>query len=247
MPQADHSQPQTLTIERVNYAALVEEASGVLEVSNEIVIDSQSMYELASEELGNIKKRIKELEDRRKAITSPLTDAHKSVMDLFRPPLDLLGKAKTSLSQGMITYVNDQEKKRREEEAIRLAEIRKQQAIIEEQEREAAEKLANATTAKERQEAIRLQGEVAAAAAVQAAPVATVAPKAQGTSVRKTWKGRCVNKAELIAYVAANPAFSNLLVVDDKVLNNLAKAHGDTFNIPGCEAYEDSTIATRTK
>src|SRR5574340_27092 len=69
----------------------------------------------------------------------------------------------------------------------------------------------------------------------------------EGNAIRKTWKGRCTDKMAFIKFVAANPAYIHALDINQKVLNDLAKSHQDSFDIPGCEAYQESSIVSRTK
>lgn len=113
----------------------------------------------------------------------------------------------------------------------------------------AALKAAEEATIRAAQDRQRQEEEAAAielAASVITAPVAHVAQvAAAGTSIRETWKARCLDKAALVKFVAVNPQFLNLLDVNDAALNQLAKAMKDSMNIGGCEAYIERGIASR--
>lgn len=242
--------PTQVTIAQVDYRELNEEAEGSLQVSSSFIVDSPVTYELAGEELIAVKSKIKALETRREGITKPLTAAHKSVMDLFRQPLALLGQAKDNLQRGMIAYSTEQERVRREEQARLDAERRRQEAEAAEKVRE-AERLASAAVTEAQREAAekaRLEAEAAQTVAENATSVAvTATPKADGNSVRKVWKGKCDDKATLIKFVASNPAYASLLEVSQSALDSFAKAQNESFDIPGCVAYQESSIVSRTK
>lgn len=110
--------------------------------------------------------------------------------------------------------------------------------------RAAEEAAIRAAQDKERQEAEAAAIELTAS--VIAAPVALAAPvAAAGTSVRGTWKAKCVDKAELVKFVSVNPQFLNLLDVNDSALNQLARAMKESMKIGGCEAYLEKGISSR--
>lgn len=110
--------------------------------------------------------------------------------------------------------------------------------------RAAEEAAIRAAQDKERQEAEAAAIELTAS--VITAPVALAAPvAASGTSVRWTWKARCVDKAELVKFVSVNPQFLNLIDVNDSALNQLARAMKESMKISGCEAYIEKGISSR--
>lgn len=139
-----------------------------------------------------------------------------------------------------------------EAEAEKLAAAGREQEAIEARaraEREAAEREAAAkVAAAEAKE--RAEREAAAlrdtAAVVVATPPATVAPKATGTSVRTTWRARVVDKAKVIAFVAATPQFETLLDVNDTNLNALARSLKQNLRVDGVEVYEERGLASRS-
>lgn len=164
------------TTGRVEYDAstaivLANQAQAALASATDLVIDSPTMYELASDELKNIKGLQKTVEEKRTSITGPLNAALKAVNDLFRAPKEYLEKAEAACKRSMITYTTEQERiaaeaRRVAEEAARkerdrlAAEQREQERIA----REAAE--ASARAQHEAQEAAA-RGDAEAAAAAQ--------------------------------------------------------------------------------
>lgn len=139
---------------------LSNQARAALESASDLVIDSPTMYELASDELKQIKALQKTVEEKRTAITGPLNAALKAVNDLFRAPKDFLDRAEAACKRSMITYTTEQE--RRAAEARRIAE----EEARRERERLAAEQREQERIAREAQQAaLRAQQEAAEAAA----------------------------------------------------------------------------------
>ncbi len=235
---------------------LTTRAQSALSMVESMVIDSHETYELAADELKAIKSKAKKLEDDRTSITGPINKALKAVNDLFRAPSDYLAQAEKIIKGKMIAYTTEQE--RIAAEARRAAEA----AIKAEQERiarEVAEKEAAAAA-----EAAKLlaQGneekaaEVQAQAAIEAASLSTTAAvmtapavaepvaKVSGVSMRTVWKAEVTDKMALIAFVAANPQFANLLDANTSALNQMAKAMKDAMQIGGVRVYEDKQLAS---
>lgn len=142
------------------------------------------------------------------------------------------------------------ERKAREEAAIAKKKADEEAAALAAagREKEAAEARARAE-AEAREKREQAEQEAAArretAAIVVAAPAATEVPATKGTSVRKVWKHRVVDKAALIKHVAQFPQFENLLEVNEGGLNALARALKGNLNMPGVESYEEAVMASR--
>lgn len=175
---------------RVEYDAstavvLAEHAQAALASATDLVIDSETMYELASDELKNIKALQKTVEEKRTSITGPLNAALKAVNDLFRAPKEFLDKAEAVCKRSMITYATEQERiaaeaRRVAEEAARKERERlaAEQREQERQAHEAAE--ASARAAREaREAAARGDAEAAAAAAAESRRQSEAAQAAQ--------------------------------------------------------------------
>lgn len=133
-------------------ADLDRSAVGMLAIAQKFVIDSPVMYNAAGDELKSISSSIKTIEAQRVAITKPLTDAHKAVMDLFRRPLELREQAVALLKGSMMTY--------QRAEATKAAE---QQRLVDETARVERERLA--AEARVQQEESARQAKVASDAA----------------------------------------------------------------------------------
>lgn len=238
--------PTSVAIAPVDQAALVASASGDLELANSFVVDSPATYALAGEELISVKAAIKKLTERREEITKPLTAVHRSVMALFKEPLDYLEKAKTTYTTRMVTYQNEQERLRREEQK-RLDDLAR--AAREKAEAEARARLAEASKAADAEAILQAETELEIAATVVAPVVQTPVISSAGNSIRKTWKARVTDKAKLVKYVAANcdqhPELLAYLDTADTELNAAARLYKENFKVAGVESYQDSGITSR--
>lgn len=70
----------------------------------DIPIESQADLELASEALAKAKGEYKRLEERKKAVTGPLTAAVNEVRSWFKPAQDYYAKAEASLKKSIADY-----------------------------------------------------------------------------------------------------------------------------------------------
>jgi hypothetical protein len=149
----------------------------------------------------------------------------------------------------------DAEEKRRTaaEEATKLAaEGRAKEAADLKAKAEAEATARQAEGARQAQE-VTAQGaadaeELRRTAAVVIAPAArTSVPAAKGTSVRRKWKGRIIDKHALVRHVAAFPQFGNLVDVNESALNQLANSLQGALELPGVECYEDKVLASGSR
>jgi rubrerythrin len=191
-----------------------------------IIIKSNVDYERVGEELKQIKTLFNALENERKSATKPLDEAKKKIMDWFRQPSEKLTIAEANRKRAMIGYQQEQEKKRREEEA-RLAELQRKEA--ERLAKKAAEAEAKGRT--EKAEELRQQAQ-------EASTIAPIVPpkveKINGIKTMKIWKFRIVNE-KLIP--------RDYLMPDEKKIGAITKATKGTLEIPGIEIYPEDTMA----
>lgn len=203
--------------------------------ANAIVVDSQEMYDYADQQLVEVKRRWKMIEEQRVAIVDPINKAKDAVQKLFKPVLDDLAAAEGVYKRGMLGFQQEQERVRAAEQARLDEETRKNREKLEKQ---AAKAEAAGHTEK---------AEVLAhSAAVITAPIATstyVAPK--GLSTKKIWKAKVTDKAALIKSIIENPAFLHLIEIDTSALDKLAKAMEGNLPLNGAECYQEETLARR--
>ncbi len=203
-------------------------------------------YDFAASQLQLVKGRIKALKDSRINITRPLDQAKKHVMALYKGPLEALEKCETSLKGVMLAYDNEQDRIRRERERLaREAEEAERRRIQEQAEAQAkaAEKAGDVQAAQE----IKAQAEIEQQSVVAVAKK-TEAPAASGISRREVWKAEVTSMAELVqAAASGNEQAMALLVVDNKALQQQAKALKSAFTLPGIRVFSEKQLAARSR
>ena len=237
-------------------AQLTARASAALEMVKAMEIDSQETYELAADELKSIKAKAKSLEDQRTAITKPINDALRGINALFKGPTDFLTQAEKVIKVKMLDFTTAQERLAAEERRRAEAAVRAEQERLAKEasarEAAAAEEAAKLIEQGDDEAAAEVQAQAAieaatlsATAAVMTAPVAAPAvAKVAGVSTRSVWKAECTDKAALVAFIATNPTFLNLLDVNASALNQLAKAMKETLQLPGVRVFEEKSLAS---
>lgn len=255
---------QTVTVDTSAAALLVIDAEKALRSAADFVIDSPTMFELASDDLKSIKALQKQVEEKRTTITGPLNAALRATNDLFRAPKDYLDRAEATLKRAMVAYTSEQERiaaeARAKAEAAARAE-RERLAAIEREQAEAARRAqeeAQAAAAAGDQEAAAAAmaaaqaAELQAAAAAMTAQVVTATPaveapaKVTGISGRVTYSAEVTNLMELVQAVAAGQAPIECLQADTKFLGAQARAFKKAGQLyPGVMAVAERSIAAR--
>lgn len=241
-----------------------------LEMAKAYEIDSADVRDMAARELVKIVSLKKSVESQRKAITVPIDNAKKAVMDLFRTPTDYLDQAEAIL-KGAITKFDREENARRIAEQARLEEAARKERARLQQEAAAREAAARAEAAEiqrkadqaaadgRAEDAARLAAEAESRVEQGAAEVMTLQHTSQlvtapmsaaprvtaGVSTRKVWKAEISDKIELIRYVAEHPEFTDLLDGNMPAINKIALALKANCPIKGVRVFEDSVIAAR--
>ncbi len=254
----------TVTYDASAAIVLATEAQKQLTNAKDYVIDSPTMFELASEDLMKVKALQKDVEAKRTAITGPINQAVKAINDLFRAPKEFLDQAESTLKRAMVTYSNEQERlaaearRKAEEEARiereRLAKIEREQAEAAAKAQAEAQAAAEAgdkeAAAKAMQAAQEAQEQAAMAA--MTANVVTVTPaveapaKVSGISSRSTFSAEVIDLMELVKAVAEGKAPIECIAPDTKFLGAQARAFKKAGQLyPGVLAKEERSIAAR--
>lgn len=212
------------------------EAEQLQNTAAEITVNDDQTYNGAAEFLRRVKGKKKELEEQRKAITKPMDDAKKRIMDLFRRPIEALDDAENRVKRAMLGY--DEEQRRIAEEKQRKAE---EEA---ERERRRAEKKAQEHDEKgneERAEAWRERAEHA-----QPTVVGAETPKAEGVSTRKVWKGEVTDMKALCKAIADGQVPARLVQPNNAEIGKFARALQDDASVPGMRFWSERTMAARS-
>ena len=212
------------------------EDSGQLMVTQakEMKIVSQTDYENAAKVLVEIKTRVKQVKDYWQKPKADAAAAHKTLCDREKEMLKPLTEAEKIIKNSMVVYqaVVDEARKKAEEEARK----RKQEEV----DRLLQESM-NAESEGNSQDAAVTMA-MAQMIDDMPAPVELAAPKASGTSVRKTWKVRVIDPKLVPAYISG----IEVREIKMSALNTIAKMTNGTLTVPGVEFYEDSQISVRT-
>lgn len=254
----------TVSYDASSAIVLAGKAQNALASASDFVIDSHTMFELASDDLKQVKALQKEVEETRTSITGPLNQAVKAVNDLFRSPKEYLDRAEATLKRAMVTWTTEQERlaaiARAEAEAAARAE-RERLAALEREQAEAARKAqeeAQAAAAAGDQEAAQramAEAEAAqqqAAVAAMTAQVVTAAPaveapaKVTGISGRMTYSAEVTDLLALVQAVAAGTAPLEAIQADTKFLGAQARAFKKAGQLyPGVMAVAERSISAR--
>jgi hypothetical protein len=117
-------------------STIIGPAARLLAGIQDLVIDSDAVYEAAAADLAAAKTMRKSIEEDRKSLTRPLDDLKAKIMDKYRPALEICAQVADALEPKMLTYRREQEAKAAAERQ-RLEEIARQER--ERLEREAME------------------------------------------------------------------------------------------------------------
>ena len=207
------------------------------------IMDAETFKEAAefTLTLRTIKKEIDNTFD---PIVKKAHEAHKEAVAQKKKVLEPVEQAQKIIDGKIGEFHAEQERLRRAEEE-RLRKEAEEQARKEEEERRL-------------EEASRLEqeGNSEMAEALLEAPLAppvvvipkieTQAPKVDGLSVTKIYKGEVVNLAQLIQAVAQGRAPIGLLEVNQTALNGMARALKEAFSVPGCRVVVESSVRGRS-
>ena len=244
--------------------ALVQVASETRQRALELLVRSPHEYEQASHFLGAIKGKYKEIEGYRVYLKQPHLEGCKRVDEFFNPPLQFLKDAEKAAKDKLLGYESEQrriaaeeqrkfdEKARKEREALE-AKARAEREKADAEAREIQRKADEARAAGNLAESVKLLNQAdkivekseAKAEAIQSKAAAVVAPKVEayippvvGQSSRTVWKARVVD-----AFLVPR----EYLMVNEKVLDQVANATKGKVPIPGVEFYSEQIMSAKAK
>lgn len=212
-----------------------DEATELCELADTFQVTTPLEHAGAGEELINIKTAKRNLENQRKKFTRPLDTAKKAVMDWFREPLRRLDQAERSLKRAMLTYQQEEARKRRhEQEKLEKAAERKRHRL--------AQRAAEAAESGDEHKAAALDTQ----ASTVVAPVVPAQPKVSGVSTRENWKAEVTDLMALVKAVAAGDASLTLIQANTTEINKRARALKSEFSVPGIRVYAEQSLAARS-
>jgi hypothetical protein len=169
------------------------------------------------------------------AMTRPLDESKKLIMEKYQGILDQADKAIAAIQTVMLRYDDEQDR------------IRKAAARKAEQEAEAARQAlqAQAASAAATGDQETATAIVEAATSIQAAPPAPEVKHA-GESKQTFWSAEVFDLGALVAAVAAGQQPLAYLQADTTALNAVAKALKETLSIPGVRAVSKEVLKGRS-
>lgn len=199
------------------------EAGSALAIAQGITaITTPDMYAQAGEHIKGFKLLIKKIDDTRKEMTRPLDALKKKWIAFFDKPLNQVTEAKQSLDRLLLSYEQEQERKRQAEQAKldEKARIEKEKALTKAEELRAQGKTEKAEVLEQKAE-------------TTIAPVAvTVIPKVEGLARKTLWKYR-IKDINLIP--------REYMIPNEVMLGQVARATKGTLPIAGIEFYEEKS------
>lgn len=228
------SEVQALSLPDV--ASITRSGSSTLAMAKTFLILNTNDYQLAGEELGVVKKRMKTLEELRTSITGPMNKALKAVNELFKGPMELYKQAEDALKQSMLSYSAEEERKALEAQQAAAASLERERARLEEDAKKADE-----SGAAESAHAIR-----SIAAVVSSAPLAQVIPvSAAGTSIKTTVDFEVEDLLALVQHIAAHPELIALVNHDSVKLRAYVRSMGLNTKLPGVKVFEKRSLSAK--
>ncbi len=190
--------------------------------STVIEVVDQVTYERANDQIGKLQTMKKGVEARFSDPKKKAQEAHKAICALEKEFLAPIESAMTVLKNGTTAW---------------YAAEQKRIAAEEERRREDAEGLVELAVEAESNGDTETAAEAVMAAAVESAGVSYV-PKCAGTAMREVWRAEVVDK---------NLVPREYLVVNQTVLDALAKATKGEMEIPGVKFVKSYSNSTRAK
>lgn len=256
-----------MQLDHIEEAAQAAESAAeqALTIAQGFVVRTDAEYSTAGMHLKSIKDKARELDAQEKAITKPINESLKRVRDLFRRPKEYLASAESAIKRSMISYQNEVEAKRREEQRKAEEAARKERERLErqriaaeqkarEKEAELRRRAAEADAAEREKIEAKIQADAEKAAAKQEALVmqaATVTapvihrepPRVAAISTREIWKAEVTDLMALVQAVAAGKAPIALLDANTAEIGKRARALKSEFTAPGIRVWSEKVMA----
>ena len=229
-------QPETVTIEQPSSAVVEAETAPVVHAARALTVATVEQHAAGLDVLKRIAGSERKVKEFFREPKEAAHRAHRSICDRESSLLKPLAEARLIVGGKLGTFEAEQRRRAAEEQRRLQEEARKREEERALQDAIAAE----ADGATEEAEAILEKPVIA--------PVIHVAPqiaKAEGVSARKTYRAEIVDKAALVAYVAAHPEWIGLLEANLPALNGLARSQRTALAIPGVRVVEEQGYAVR--
>jgi AAA15 family ATPase/GTPase len=216
--------------ESMNEHEQQQQALTITQQAQSLIVTTQQGYNNAAEVCKEIKATMKRIEDYWEKDKSSAYATWKGLCDKEKTLLAPFAKAEAEIKSKMTTFqrqlMEEQRIQREEQERFR---------------KEEAERLMKAAE-EAQQDGMAEHADYLVEEAAKVEVMRFEQPKQEktaGTAVKKVWKARITNAA----LVPVSITGAVIRPIDEKVLNDLAKASKGNMAIPGVEFYEDVQIA----
>ncbi|KKM62742.1 hypothetical protein LCGC14_1518630 [marine sediment metagenome] len=207
---------------------IVQKTDSAIEEAEGYQIESPVVYEAAGMFLKGLKAIQKEINETFDPVVKSTNAAHKEAVAAKKKHAEPLKKAESIVKVKMGTYVQAEERKRRDEERRLQVEARKQEEERRLKEAEMAEAEGDEDAVEE-----ALEEPVVAPPVV----LASSTPKVQGVSYTKVWKYKIVKPDEVP---------DEYKLIDEKKIGQVVRAMKDQTKIPGVQAYSEQSVRSRS-
>lgn len=215
------------------------QAASSVDEANRIQVTDASSYEYAGEFMKGLVAISRAIDEHHDDAIADANKLHKKLIAKKKKVSDPVTRSLIRLKSLRSDWRAEQDRLQREADRRRLEAARKAE---EEQRLERAIAIEQSTGNAALAEVILNRP---TPVAVAFAPPIAEAPKTDGTAVRKIWSAELVDKAELVQFIAANPMFLNLVDVNFKAANEMARSLKEQFAIPGLRAACKESEAVR--
>jgi len=210
--------------DRPEVQELIENTRQLTVLAYEYPVATAEHYSKAGEDLKLIKGTRARLEELRKSFTAPLDLAKKNIMDFFRRPAAQLDEAESRIKRSMISFSDEQDRIRREEQRRADEAARREQEKLNERARKAAE-----AGRPEKAAALEQRAETIVAPVIHREP-----PKVAGVSTRE------VPKFEIVDEKAIPREY---LIPDVSKIRGVVNSLKMDANIPGVRVWMEKQLA----
>ena len=211
------------------------ESIEMLSSAESFAIVNDIHYGQSGELLKAIKTKQSELSSLRLSITRPVDEAKSRVMQLFKPAAERLQKAEGAIKNAMLTFTQEQDRKRQE------AQAKLDEAAAKERERLST----LADVQREKGQDKRAEATEQRVESVPALTVTAPAPKVAGIGTRTTWRAEVIDLRALARAVADGSVPLSFVAPNMAELNAAARLQRNALAIPGVSAMSEDTIVAR--
>lgn len=209
-----------------------------VQFAKSMVISTNEEYVQATEFVKGLKKLEKEIKDTFSEPKDLAFKAHRSIVAAESKHLEPIQEATRILNPKVAGYLEEQDRKRREEEKRLQDEARK---------REEDERLATALQAEKEGQKQEAEAILSVPTPVPAVVLPKSTPKVDGTSMSYRYSAQVTDIMALIKFVAANPRYVSFLQANTVALNREAVNHKEALQLPGVQLVRTPVMAYRTK